>query len=292
MPMPQTYCPCPRPILKRPNPALSEGPTSPRDESSQLLSIDPSILSSLVHFPPHSAMARTFAAYSPSTYDRSPITVLPNSCKLPERGCPGRTYFPAEPTTPAGKCLHPRAAAATRAVPPVQRPSTPFAAYRDQLEDDEENDVTPMTTPTLYSRSLPALIPDVSSSESSEESDTSVSYAMDASLSEFGSMFISANSKPTSFLPHPGPSSPRSHRATSPSSRTRHRIPTSTQRTTSRVTSPSPRSRRSRTSISTTSSSPIESPVSPVEPSYKLLSETSFLSDSLSIPDVGCFGGF
>ena len=45
-----------------------------------------------VHFPPSPALTRTFSAYSAAAYDRSPIVVSPNSCALPERGCPGRTY--------------------------------------------------------------------------------------------------------------------------------------------------------------------------------------------------------
>ena len=47
-----------------------------------------------VHFPPSPTLTRTFSARSPSTYDRSPIVVLPNICALPARGCPGRTYIP------------------------------------------------------------------------------------------------------------------------------------------------------------------------------------------------------
>ena len=46
-----------------------------------------------VHFPPSPSLTRTFSAYSASAYDRSPIVVTPNTCALPERGCPGRTYF-------------------------------------------------------------------------------------------------------------------------------------------------------------------------------------------------------
>ncbi|KAF9647004.1 hypothetical protein BDM02DRAFT_2832868 [Thelephora ganbajun] len=67
--------PTPRPILKR-NPST----------------LDRERKQAVVHFPPSPIIAKTFVAHSPSTYDRSPIVVVPNSCALPERGCPGRTY--------------------------------------------------------------------------------------------------------------------------------------------------------------------------------------------------------
>lgn len=70
-----------------------------------------------VHFPPSPALARTFSAYSAAAYDRSPIVVSPNSCALPERGCPGRTYLLEEQQSPAPRRIscardyHPRALA-------------------------------------------------------------------------------------------------------------------------------------------------------------------------------------
>lgn len=65
----------PRPILKR-----------------NTSSLDRERKQTAVHFPPSPIISKTFMAHSPSTYDRSPIVVVPNSCALPERGCPGRTY--------------------------------------------------------------------------------------------------------------------------------------------------------------------------------------------------------
>ena len=46
------------------------------------------------HFPPPGQ--EPTARYSGVDYDRSPIVVLPNICALPERGCPGKTYFQDE----------------------------------------------------------------------------------------------------------------------------------------------------------------------------------------------------
>jgi hypothetical protein len=70
-----TPSPTPRPILKR-----------------NCSSLDRERKRAVVHFPPSPIISKTFVAHSPSTYDRSPIVVVPNSCALPERGCPGRTY--------------------------------------------------------------------------------------------------------------------------------------------------------------------------------------------------------
>jgi len=72
-----------------------------------------------VHFPPSPSLTRTYSAYPPSAYDRSPIVVAPNTCALPERGCPGRTYTldgepPVRSSPPSkrsqhGIHIHPRA---------------------------------------------------------------------------------------------------------------------------------------------------------------------------------------
>jgi len=45
-----------------------------------------------VHFPPSPTLASTHVVDSPRFYDRSPIIVAENSCAMPRRGCPGRTY--------------------------------------------------------------------------------------------------------------------------------------------------------------------------------------------------------
>ncbi|EKM60673.1 uncharacterized protein PHACADRAFT_84753 [Phanerochaete carnosa HHB-10118-sp] len=184
MPLPTT-CPCPRPILKkRYAPSSSDVPStpsvlSPRDESAQLLSIDPSVLQPLVRFPSTSSLTRTFTAYSPSIYDRSPIVVTPNKCSLPARGCPGKTYLPGDAPTKskaddgspagystAGRHLHPRAV----------RVQMPYGAA------DEDEELTPraLTSSGTHSHSLPPLVPDVSSSSESDESDGFSSPPLDS----------------------------------------------------------------------------------------------------------------
>jgi len=45
-----------------------------------------------VHFPPSPTLASMHVVDSPRLYDRSPIIVSENSCAMPQRGCPGRTY--------------------------------------------------------------------------------------------------------------------------------------------------------------------------------------------------------
>ncbi|KAF8728470.1 hypothetical protein AX14_006596 [Amanita brunnescens Koide BX004] len=95
------YTVAPRPILKR------------HDHPSPT----PSPSHHAVHFPPSPALTRIFSAHSPAAYDRSPIVITPNSCTLPERGCPGRTYYSAEESARAGlymnrannaRAVHPR----------------------------------------------------------------------------------------------------------------------------------------------------------------------------------------
>ena len=185
--MPPTYCPCPRPILKRstpsPEPEKPSFATSPRDESFQLLDIDPSVLTPLVHFAPHNDLTHTFLADSPSIYDRSPIVVSPNNCSLPERGCPGKTYLPGDEAERLGAAMalasRHRSGKKSRDHSPAGRHLHP-RAVRVHLPRDEDNDMydedyeepTPRATPVAYSRPLPPLIPDVSSSSDSDESDS------------------------------------------------------------------------------------------------------------------------
>jgi hypothetical protein len=100
-------------------------------------------------------------------YDRSPIVVTPNSCALPERGCPGRTYTlddsgPQLPTSNwrsgahNGRHLHPRAVA------------TAYRVSSSEDEDSEDNDVQ-QRPPSRTFFVPPPLIPDLSSE--SDESD-------------------------------------------------------------------------------------------------------------------------
>ena len=156
--MPPSYSPCPRPCLKRsshPPPALS-----PQDDPATLLSIDPSILSPLVRFPPQPALAHTLG--SAISYDRSPIVVAPNRCALPERG--GRTYVDESAAASSSRRSKRSSLSPIRGKPHHHhRPD-----HHDYRHDD---DPTPRQSPRVdYHPLPPPLIPDLSS-ESSEESD-------------------------------------------------------------------------------------------------------------------------
>ena len=151
--MPPSYSPCPRPCLKRtsaPRPI-----PAPQDEPSTLLAIDPSILSPVVRFPSHTAIARTLG--NAVSYDRSPIVVLPNRCALPERGCPGRTYSGDE-------------CPSRRSKRNSLSPSRGKHHYPRAADHHLDDDPTPRQSPRVDYHPLPPLVPDLSS-ESSEESD-------------------------------------------------------------------------------------------------------------------------
>ncbi|TDL24817.1 hypothetical protein BD410DRAFT_837733 [Rickenella mellea] len=179
----------PRPILKR---SSSSGATSPPR---------------VVHFPPSPTLiSRTFSAHSPTSYDRSPIIVHTNSCAMPERGCPGRTYVPETSSRTnhgrQGRHVHPRACI------------TSSFTEEEEEDHDEDDDHTPthsVAPPLIPNRTLlPPLIPDLSSE--SEESDGFLSPERMpfAYLSITSAMRSSQSSTPTqlSFLPHP-PSPPK-----------------------------------------------------------------------------------
>jgi len=136
-----------------------------------------------VHFPPSPSLTRTFSAHSSSTYDRSPIVVLPNICALPARGCPGRTYIPGCPTSfgpspelrvskaaikAGGRHLHPRRAVGFGFVPEP----TPDGCATSEIP--------------------PPLIPDVSSESDESDGFTSPPSECDANA---------AIANPLTFLP-------------------------------------------------------------------------------------------
>jgi hypothetical protein len=138
-----------------------------------------------VHFPPSPILTRAGLAHSPASYDRSPIAVQHNICALPERGCPGRTYTlcePAEGSLPArvcasGRTLHPRA---------MQNGGVDGSISSPPLG------ITPSDPEYACA---PALVPDLSASES-EESDGLASPPLQYAL-----FATSAGSKSTSSFP-------------------------------------------------------------------------------------------
>jgi hypothetical protein len=151
-----------------------------------------------VHFPPTPALTSTHTTHSPFIYDRAPIVVSPNICALPERG--GRMYspqtspIPSLHTIPNGSYFDPRA----------------FDACEQEVLDER---FAPFSTPPL--------IPDLSSSSSSEASDDPEAYNYPPALSSIPTIAISPSQDFTypllhshspdelnaalCFLPHPPP---------------------------------------------------------------------------------------
>ncbi|CAE6450626.1 unnamed protein product [Rhizoctonia solani] len=95
-----------------------------------------------VHFPTAKReLVKTRVTHSPSSYDRSPIVVMPNSCALPARGCPGRTYD----ASVDGRAMHP----ARRRSPTPCPPLVP-----DEGSSDDSDGLTsppPERTPPMFS---------------------------------------------------------------------------------------------------------------------------------------------
>lgn len=102
----------PRPILKRTSASADRAPNSSNPHPHHA-----------VHFPATSCpTTHTYPVYSSTAYDRSPIVVSQNTCALPARGCPGRTYTIDERESATlrrqqfgGREPHPRAFASSRA---------------------------------------------------------------------------------------------------------------------------------------------------------------------------------
>ncbi|KAL0952383.1 hypothetical protein HGRIS_006660 [Hohenbuehelia grisea] len=219
----------PRPILKR-----SPSSTSP-----------PHIQPHAVHFPPSPALTRTFSALSSSQYDRSPIVVESNTCALPERGCPGRTYTIEEqqhqqdrnnamyssypPRSHSGRVLHPRALGFAPGAGPTAYPSSSSGSQT-------------MSSQCL-GLAMPPLVPDLSSE--SDESDGFTSPPPSAIYAPSSSRAPLKGYPPTgpsmvydeyvSFLPHP-PAPPLQHSSSSSSHHApvyhghSHAVPTEEQR--------------------------------------------------------------
>lgn len=119
----------PRPILKR---------TSSNNSSATS--------SHCVHF--SSSLTKTFSAHSAAAYDRSPIVVTPNSCALPERGCPGRTYLldeePAR-TIQAARDYHPRALAFASKAQDLPQLIPDISSESDESDSFLSKNTTPVT---------------------------------------------------------------------------------------------------------------------------------------------------
>lgn len=180
-----------RSILKHPESNHSEPPhfaTSPAVSSA----LPYPYPTPQVHFPPSDALTQTYLTHSTTAYDRAPIVVVPNECAMPARGCPGRTYDGCHPS------------------------SSMDARYRNangQLcRSPDRAGSSSKRIPLLSTSRPPALVPDVSSSES-DESDGLISppperhltHATHASHDRTRASIRSSGGdleKALSFLPH------------------------------------------------------------------------------------------
>ncbi|KAF8797590.1 hypothetical protein BYT27DRAFT_7204392 [Phlegmacium glaucopus] len=132
-----------------------------------------------VHFPPSPSLTRTFAVYSATTYDRSPIVVSPNNCALPERGCPGRTYTLEECAAQKphrgisyARDFHPRALA--------------FASARSSSPCSTRIPIDAAVNERPFYPALPQLIPDLSSESDESDGFSGIPSASTTSPPTFG----------------------------------------------------------------------------------------------------------
>ena len=173
--MSPTPAPSPRPILKR---SSHPHPDNPINDNLPPLRIHRQCPNT-VHFPPSPILARTFSAYSSSTYDRSPIVVLPNICALPARGCPGRTYLPgtapASPSTSSDSNIH-KSALKAKGTHMHPRRALTFGLVPESTPDSATH---PLAVP-------PPLVPDISSESDESDGLTCSPSFFDASASVTG----------------------------------------------------------------------------------------------------------
>ncbi|KAI0275223.1 hypothetical protein BC834DRAFT_965641 [Gloeopeniophorella convolvens] len=156
----------------------------------------PSVISPRVHFPPTPGLCQTHLTHSAAIYDRAPIVVLPNTCALPERG--GRTYTSPSPTSSCPRKRRPTSAASGTAYHPQ--------AFKATSADP--------------AGPLPALVPDLSSSESDESDSASATPPEPSHFPSTGHAPISigsdAGNPALAFLPYAGEQeSPRRKRSPS-----------------------------------------------------------------------------
>ncbi|KAG6841795.1 hypothetical protein C0991_006679 [Blastosporella zonata] len=236
----------PRPILKRGTPSTSHHLA--------------------VHFPPSPSLTtHTFTAYSSAAYDRSPIQVSPNSCALPERGCPGRTYTLDEQPSPirehhryySSRGLHPRAMA----------------------KRDAERSLA----------QCPPLIPDLSSESDESDGFTSpptASYSLSTPNDIYYNPYAPLSPTALAFLPHP------------PSSRSPYSDCDDDDHISA---SPKPRRRRRHDASLVPDRIPdapeydvptIRTPTKKRVPALSKALATRYAVSSFRVEDDGCLGGF
>ncbi|KDQ62908.1 hypothetical protein JAAARDRAFT_359314 [Jaapia argillacea MUCL 33604] len=223
----------PRPILKRQLPCTSASSPFP------FASCPAPPFSPHVHFPPTPILTSTHPAHSPSTYDRAPILVSPNSCALPHRNereyevdslgecsgqagrlddCRGRTMS-GKSINVKGSYFHPRAYEASggrEASPDATYDAAFGAGIEDRTSDftDSDDEFYGMFVSIC---SAPTLVPDLSSSSSDESDSVTTPPDLDVHASSSASIShaAAASRRHTSHIPLSIPTSEKLERALS-----------------------------------------------------------------------------
>ncbi|KAH9987702.1 hypothetical protein BJV77DRAFT_964711 [Russula vinacea] len=153
-----------RPCLKQhstdPEPSAAQQQPPP-PQSPFPFATSSSVLGPRVHFPPAPGLCQTYLAHPASIYDRAPIVVPPNVCALPARN--ERTYTPSANPSPAPQ----RNADRPRRGPPRTAPRCTRTLSRSRPEQAHQAQAYAAASDPA-GRMMPALVPDLSSSESDE----------------------------------------------------------------------------------------------------------------------------
>lgn len=252
-------------------PQLAMSPRSILKRASPQALASTSTTNHAVHFPPSPSLCRTFAAYPSTMYDRTPIVVDKNTCALPERGCPGRTYVLEEQQS--------------------MQQSSRSASYHPRALNSATQ-YRPVDSSRASLHNLPQLVPDLSSSESDESDGLSSSPSIPQYLYSYGANglpskyeynnsydnYPSSNINAISFLPYP-PSPPSNYNCNSNSD----------------AQSPKPRKKRSSSrSRHDGASDPdrIRSGPSPSKSSSRRREYLLSNCGGFGMQDDGCLGGF
>lgn len=156
----------------RPPPILKQYEAPPE---SNPFALCPRVVSPHVHFPSTPTLVSTYATFARAVYDRTPLTISPNTCALPGRG--ERTYNSYDTPVPLGAHLedsikgsyfHPRAyeACEQERLDFLASPSSPSPLVYDSSSsspscssESDESDVAVLTPPdtSAYGRPQAAI---------------------------------------------------------------------------------------------------------------------------------------
>ena len=208
-----------RPCLKQhstdPEPSAAQQQPPP-PQSPFPFATSSSVLGPRVHFPPAPGLCQTYLAHPASIYDRAPIVVPPNVCALPARN--ERTYTPSGESLSCSAKKRRSASARATAHGATLHPH----AFAESAQTQAHQAQAYATASDPAGRMMPALVPDLSSSES-DESDVNSTPPIPNHYVSMGHPPISivdgTSDAALSFLPHANerekPRKERGHRSSS-----------------------------------------------------------------------------